>query len=362
MKKYEIGVIGGTGVIGSSAIRALQKLTEYKVLASYRTQKKDVVSEKICWTKLDVFDAQELERFCEKCNVILNCAGPLWEIEDRIGMACLQTDTQYVDVSGNRKLYEMLSSESNAIINKNLNFIISAGMYPGLSELFPSYCYNKLEKEVCCMEVYVANQGSKLSYNAAYDFLKGIEENEGYGMKYLTNNKIYQVSQNVPHIVSMGSPIGDMEMYPMLHFEFIRCAKKWNVKDCFFYYAYPSKEFMNEIMIINAMRHFKNSIDISECAWRLVEICQNKENREECTLLQIRFVLNDGKKEIYSFSYPGNANDLTGYAGACIAYNLIRGNIFSHPGVRLASDINLPDCIIKDLMKLGVILFKKEEK
>ena len=40
MKKYEIGVIGGTGVIGSSAIRALQKLTEYKVLASYRTQKK----------------------------------------------------------------------------------------------------------------------------------------------------------------------------------------------------------------------------------------------------------------------------------------------------------------------------------
>ena len=35
MKKYEIGVIGGTGVIGSSAIRALQKLTEYKVLASY---------------------------------------------------------------------------------------------------------------------------------------------------------------------------------------------------------------------------------------------------------------------------------------------------------------------------------------
>ena len=95
---------------------------------------------------------------------------------------------------------------------------------------------------------------------------------------------------------------------------------------------------------------------------KLKSVIENDETISLKTKEGLLKPLNDGKKEIYSFSYPGNANDLTGYAGACIAYNLIRGNIFSHPGVRLASDINLPDCIIKDLMKLGVILFKKEEK
>ncbi|MNW12017.1 hypothetical protein D3C71_2096000 [compost metagenome] len=64
---------------------------------------------------------------------------------------------------------------------KGLTFIVSAGIYPGLSELLPAYAAQAYFDEVERLELFFAGSG-EFSLNAAYDIVCSIEEDSGYGM------------------------------------------------------------------------------------------------------------------------------------------------------------------------------------
>lgn len=88
---------------------------------------------------VDVSDDRALDGFCQRCSVIINCAGPGMLLQDRVAQAAFRNRCHYVDAAGLSLVKEHLSSHSKEIADLGLSFIISAGWMPGLSELVPAY-------------------------------------------------------------------------------------------------------------------------------------------------------------------------------------------------------------------------------
>lgn len=80
------------------------------------------------WEKLNIYDKEQLDKFCKNCDMIINCAGPAYVISRTIAESALNTGTIYLDVS------DALAADIEFVVNKSQlgEFIIAAGYYPGI--------------------------------------------------------------------------------------------------------------------------------------------------------------------------------------------------------------------------------------
>jgi saccharopine dehydrogenase-like NADP-dependent oxidoreductase len=88
---------------------------------------------------LDVQDPHSLDEFCAQCSIVVNCAGPVVLLQDRVAQAAMRARCHYVDVAGMSFVKERLLPRSHEIQDLGLSFVVSAGWIPGISELLPVY-------------------------------------------------------------------------------------------------------------------------------------------------------------------------------------------------------------------------------
>jgi len=89
--------------------------------------------------QLDVLDDRSLDDFCGRCSIVVNCAGPVKELQDRAAQAAFRARCHYIDAAGMSLVKERILPKSQEIEKLGLSFIVSAGWNPGLSELVPVY-------------------------------------------------------------------------------------------------------------------------------------------------------------------------------------------------------------------------------
>ena len=79
--KKNIGILGATGLVGSSVLSALQG-KGYALLIGARNQyklqclKEEFSTENIEIIQMDVFIPKQVEMFCSQCDVVINCTSP----------------------------------------------------------------------------------------------------------------------------------------------------------------------------------------------------------------------------------------------------------------------------------------------
>jgi saccharopine dehydrogenase (NAD+, L-lysine-forming) len=111
---------------------------------------------------LDVLDARSLDDFCRRCSIIVNCAGPVMLLQDRVAQAALRSRSHYVDVAGLTLVKERLLPHAQQIADLGLSFVISAGWMPGISELVPIYAHAQARSKLDSIEsltVYFSDSG-----------------------------------------------------------------------------------------------------------------------------------------------------------------------------------------------------------
>lgn len=77
--------------------------------------------------RVDALDAASLDVFCGRCSVIVNCAGPVMQLQDRVAQAAFRQHCHYVDAAGMGVVKERLLSHNQEITALGLSFVISAG-------------------------------------------------------------------------------------------------------------------------------------------------------------------------------------------------------------------------------------------
>ncbi|WP_422771400.1 saccharopine dehydrogenase NADP-binding domain-containing protein [Plantactinospora sp. WMMC1484] len=133
-----IGVLGGAGAVGRTAVERLASFGLPLRIGGRSLVRADEVARAVGAdaTAVDLFDDDSLTRFCSGCAVVVNCAGPSYQVLDRVARAALAADAGYVDAAGDLVAVEALGHAPPSSLARRAA-VFSAGLMPGLSGLLP---------------------------------------------------------------------------------------------------------------------------------------------------------------------------------------------------------------------------------
>lgn len=359
-----IGLLGASGKVGRGAAELLLGASGYELVLGGRDTDKlrreyGELAESVRLMKVDVFDEKELLAFCGECDVILNCAGPAKRIIDRVALAALRQSVHYVDAAGDEHLYRQLMEHLPELEAKRLSFIVSAGIYPGLSEVLPAYVSQTYFDEVEQLELFFAGAGD-FSVNAAYDIVCSIEEGTGMGMAYCLNGEAGKINGPYRQTYTFSAPAGKRDAYPVLSLEFLEMARRNGLRSAWFYNTYPDRAMLAKFMTIKALQQYKTKEQKMTSARMLAahyaasespERCANgSDNRSYAQYQLLAKGLKDGRKlELSSqLLYRGDWNQLSGIVAASIA-QLVLEDGGAEPGCFFASQGVNPGRVIEAL-------------
>jgi len=210
------GVVGGYGATGRVVVSELHKACNGEILiggrdpATAKTLAAQIGS-RVSAIPLDVLDARSLDDFCSRCSIVVNCAGPVILLQDRIAQAAFRAHCHYVDAAGMGVVKERMLPHGEEIGNLRLSFVVSAGWVPGITELLPVYAYAQAKLRMESIEsvsVYFSDSG-EWSANALRDGVSFIRQvglsRPGYFRKgECVRAKMSEASRKI----DLGDPIG----------------------------------------------------------------------------------------------------------------------------------------------------------
>jgi saccharopine dehydrogenase (NAD+, L-lysine-forming) len=210
------GIVGGCGATGRMVASELWKSSHGEILLGGRDLDKGKVlaaefDRRASAAHLDIVDAHSLDDFCSRCSIIVNCAGPVMALQDRVAQAAFRRRCHYVDAAGMSLVKERMLLHSQEIEDLGLSFVISAGWTPGLSELVPVYAGAQARAKMDAIEsltVYFSDSG-EWSTNALRDGAWYIRQlglrSPGYFRKgEWTRAKMSEAIRRV----NLGDPVG----------------------------------------------------------------------------------------------------------------------------------------------------------
>ena len=210
------GIVGGYGATGRIVASELWKSCDGEILVGGRdlAKGKALTAEfdsRASVVQLDILDDRSLDDFCGRCSILVNCAGPVMLLRDRVAQAAFRARCHYIDAAGMSVVKERMLPHRQEIEDRGLSFVVSAGWNPGLSELLPVYADAQARANMDTIEsltVYQADSG-EWSSNALRDAVwyvrKAGLQSPGYFRKgEWTRVKMSQASRRV----DLGDPVG----------------------------------------------------------------------------------------------------------------------------------------------------------
>lgn len=237
------GIVGGYGATGRMVASELLKSSDGEVLIGGRdvARGKAVAAEfngRVSATHLNILDANSLDDFCNRCSIIVNCAGPVLELQDRVAQAAFRGRCHYIDPAGMSFVKERMLPHNREMEDLGLSFVVSAGWNPGLSELLPVYADAQASVKMDTIEslsVYQADSG-EWSMSALRDGFWYIRQtglrSPGYFRKgQMTRAKMSDASRRV----DLGNPVGAGRFALFLTPELSEVGRRLNKYDVFSY-------------------------------------------------------------------------------------------------------------------------------
>ncbi len=246
-RNFTFGVVGGYGATGRAVAAELRKSCGGAILVGGRdlaraTGAAAELDGRGTAARLDVLDAGSLEEFCGRCAIVVNCAGPVMKLQDRVAQAAFRARCHYVDAAGMSCVNERMAAHRGEIESAGLSFVISAGWMPGISEMVPVYAAERARAEMETIEsaaVYFGDSG-EWSVNALRDAVGFIRQTglrrAGYFRKgEWTRANLSEASRRV----DLGTPVGAGRFALFATPELEEVGR--GLKDCdFFSYSYLS--------------------------------------------------------------------------------------------------------------------------
>jgi saccharopine dehydrogenase (NAD+, L-lysine forming) len=241
------GIVGGYGATGRTVASGLWKSCDGEILIGGRDLAKGRAltaefDSRASAVQLNVLDDRSLDDFCGRCSIIVNCAGPVMALRDRVAQAAFRARCHYIDAAGMSLVKERMLPHRQDIEDLGLSFVISAGWNPGLSELLPVYADAQARVKMETIEslsVYQADSG-EWSANALRDAVwyvrKSGLQSPGYFHKgEWTRVKMSKASRRV----DLGDPVGPGRFSLYSTPELSEVGRRLNNYDVFTY-AYVS--------------------------------------------------------------------------------------------------------------------------
>lgn len=215
-RRAEFGVVGGYGATGRAVVSELLRSGEFEVVIGGRDPGRLEAfaaesGSRISPIALDVRDARSLDAFCSQCSVVVNCAGPVVLLQDRVAQAALRAHCHYVDPAGMSVVKERMLPHAREIEDSGLSFVVSAGWMPGITELLPACAHAQAKSRMEAIDtvsVYSSDSGnwSESALRDGVSYLRRVGlSRPGYFRK---GAWVHAGMSDTSHKVDLGDPIG----------------------------------------------------------------------------------------------------------------------------------------------------------
>jgi saccharopine dehydrogenase (NAD+, L-lysine-forming) len=159
-------VIGGSGVVGSVAVRTLAKSGEFSeiAIADIDLQKaQDLVSDiskpSVSAIQLDATDYDVVMSVIKGFDVILNCSGPFYRLAPPIVKAAIESKIDYVDICDDYDATVKLLKLHESAKEAGITALIGMGSSPGVANLLARLCADIMLDKVESIDILHAHGG-----------------------------------------------------------------------------------------------------------------------------------------------------------------------------------------------------------
>ncbi|MBI4510465.1 MAG: saccharopine dehydrogenase NADP-binding domain-containing protein [Deltaproteobacteria bacterium] len=162
----KIVVLGGSGGIGTVAVRALATVEDFAEIVVADLRAEDACSVAAALERpgargmhVDIRSPESLADAIRGASVVLNCAGPFYELGPLVLAAAIREGVRYVDVCDDLaptiKMLEMDESARAA----GVSALIGMGNSPGLANVFVRLCADMLLDQVETVDIMHVHGG-----------------------------------------------------------------------------------------------------------------------------------------------------------------------------------------------------------
>jgi len=236
--KITFGIVGGYGATGRVVVSELWKSCHGEILIGGRDLAKGsaLAAEfdgRVSAAPLDALDSSSLHDFCSRCSIVVNCGAPVMVLQDRVAQAAFRTHCHYVDAADLLVVKEQILPHSQEIAASGLSFVISAGWFPGMSELLPLYAdaLARTKMETIESSTVYFGDSSEWSDNALREAAWLIRRLGQSRRGYFHNGEWVRAGLfNASREIDLGSRIGRCRFYLFSNPEFSEIGARLN--DC----------------------------------------------------------------------------------------------------------------------------------
>jgi saccharopine dehydrogenase (NAD+, L-lysine forming) len=210
------GVIGGSGSTGKAVAKELRRSTNGAILIAGRNlANSEVVAADlgaaVLAVRVDAHDPRSLEEFCGRCSVVVNCGGPVSELQDMVAQAALRSRSHYVDVAGLTLVRESMMPHDQELSDLGLACVVSAGWLPGMTELLPAYSFAMSKTRMDAIDSVTIHSGDsgEWSNSAMRDIVWYLRKFGRRRPRYIRKGE--WVRAKLPEVLierDLGSPVG----------------------------------------------------------------------------------------------------------------------------------------------------------
>lgn len=341
MKKKVIGILGHRGLVGKDAENILRKTDKYQLRLGSRLSNEEInpsyKNEDISYHQVDVYNHYQLERFTDPCDLVINCTGPSSKILSTVAEVCIDKNIIYLNPSGDKEMVKKIV-EYQEKKQVSSPCVFSAGIYPGLTEIFLDYISSNFFEKIFTVKVFFSGIGS-FSRNGAYDIISSIENDEGVGMAFCKNGRIEKINGGFGERILLPEPIGQVNTIPLVSDEFLKVARQHQLHEAYFYNTFTNSNLLTEFMMIKASGQYRTEDQKYASAEKLINAYNKNRNQNDCFILH---AVSTGQKEGRSIELQSTLichkdwNKLSGTVAGIVADEILcekqmkRGSYFAH--------------------------------
>jgi hypothetical protein len=350
MSKPLIGVLGCGGEVGRVACEILQPSCQIRG-GQRHPPKPSKGNADFEWVPVDLYNSGALAEFCRGCAVVLNCAAPSYQIGHRVALEASRAGALYVDTFG-ADLFEQSIAAQNG--HTDGVFVISAGVFPGLSGMLPLWMAGQGFESVESLHAFAGGR-ELCSAGAGADLLLSTIAGFGIPDAYWRDGAVVRDAEPLPEAQLLPGFRGEVIVRRFLNSETIRIAERLKLREVHWHSVSTDEQVVEAI---------------SKCCSRLTQNGGNDAlETSVAELVAISSMVLDGRSPWYSMMIElqgalqgkvirkrailrsADSYRLSGVVAAVTVQSILQ--VKPADGLYWAFEIVNPDATIRNVLKSG---------
>ncbi|ROO59767.1 saccharopine dehydrogenase-like protein [Micromonospora sp. Llam0] len=356
-----IGVLGASGSVGQGAVEHLYRLGVGPLRLGARSGDPlrrvaaGLPGADVETVEVDVRDPVALASFCAGTLVVVNCAGPTYELKETVAAAALAASAHCVDVAGDDPVYEALTGTGAPEHDRTV--LLSAGTLPGLSSLLPRWLAATEFDDVDTLTAWVGGV-EHCSPVVAVDMMLSLRSGGAAGAAYGEANAAWRGGAvrsralRPAEDATVPQFAGSVAVQPFLSAETRRLARTMRLRDVDWLNVYPGPQVRTLLAALPAAASV--GADEADLARRMIRAA-DLDLAGRSPYYQMVFTMGGTRggvpAERTAVLRVDSSYRLTGLVGALAAVAVLGGDVA--PGVYFAADVLDPAATVDALRGSG---------